>query len=88
MKVDHSTVQRWVVEYAPQLEAEFRKKYKRSVSGGWRMDETYLKIKGKDVYFYRAVDKYGKTIDFMFSEKAIHQHVGLWINKIPCQLRQ
>ncbi len=69
LKVDHSTIQRWVVFYAPQLEEEFRKKHKRPVNVSWRMDETYLKIKGKDVYLYRAVDKFGATIDFKLAEK-------------------
>ena len=69
LEVDHSTVQRWVVKYSPQLENEFRKKYKRDVDVSWRMDETYLKIKGRDVYLYRAVDKHGNTVDFKVSEK-------------------
>ena len=69
LSVDHSTVNRWVVHYAPLLEEQFRKKYKREVNGSWRMDETYLKIKGEDVYLYRAVDKFGDTIDFMLSKK-------------------
>ena len=82
---DHSTLNRWVIKYAPQLEAIFRKR-KRRVSGSWRMDETYIKIKGRWVYYYRAVDKYGAIIDFYLSEtrdepaaraffnKAINQH--------------
>ena len=82
---DHSTLNRWVIKYAPQLEAIFRKK-KRRVSGSWRMDETYIKVKGRWVYYYRAVDKYGAIIDFYLSEtrdepaaraffnKAINQH--------------
>jgi putative transposase len=69
LKVDHSTVQRWVVTYSPQLEANFRRKYKKPVAGSWRMDETYIKVKGKWNYLYRAVDKQGKTIDFMLSKK-------------------
>ena len=69
LKVDHSTVQRWVVRYSPQLEENFRQRHKRPVGGSWRMDETYIKIKGHWVYLYRAVDKAGKTIDFMLLEK-------------------
>ncbi len=41
-QVDHVTIHRWVLEYVPQLEAAFRKTHKRSVSGSWRMDETYI----------------------------------------------
>jgi putative transposase len=55
---DHSTLNRWVIKYSPQLEANFRT-IKRKVSDSWRMDETYIKIKGKWVYYYRAVDKHG-----------------------------
>lgn len=66
-RVDHSTVQKWVVHYAPQLENVFKKK-KKSVGISWRMDETYVKVSGKWVYLYRAVDKEGDTIDFMLSK--------------------
>jgi putative transposase len=62
--VDHATIQRWVFEFAPQLLEAFKKR-KASVNGSWRMDETYIKIKGKWYYQYRAVDKYGATIDFL-----------------------
>jgi putative transposase len=69
LSVDHTTINRWVIRYAPQLEEQFRKKYKREVNGSYRMDETYLKMKGEDVYLYRAVDKLGNTIDFILSKK-------------------
>lgn len=69
IKVDHSTINRWVIHYAPILENEFRKYYKRPVGMSWRMDETYIKVKGKWHYLYRAVDKEGDTIDFMLSKK-------------------
>jgi len=66
VELDHATVQRWVVKYTPILEVEFRKR-KKTVGTSWRMDETYIKVKGKWHYLYRAVDKEGKTIDFLLS---------------------
>ncbi|MBT5219256.1 MAG: IS6 family transposase [Woeseia sp.] len=66
--VDHCTVQRWVVHYAPRIEKAFRKNKKRT-GLRWRLDETYIKIKGTWKYFYRAVDKQGQTIDFLLTAK-------------------
>src|SRR5258705_5554574 len=68
MDADHSTVHRWVIKLVPLLEKAFRKR-KRPVGASWRMDETYVKLKGKWKYFYRAVDKAGNTIDFLFRAK-------------------
>ena len=68
LSVDHTTIYRWVLHYSPLLEAEFRKKYKRATGSSWRMDETYIKVKGKWHCLYRAVDKNGETIDFMLSQ--------------------
>src|SRR5215467_5258386 len=65
--VDHSTINRWVVTYSPQLEEAFHRR-KRPVWVSWRMDETYIKVKGAWKYLYRAVDKYGATIDFLLTE--------------------
>ena len=67
--VDHATLNRWVIQYAPLLEKAFRRRYKRPVCKSWRMDETYIKVKGVWHYLYRAVDKNGETVDFMLSEK-------------------
>ncbi len=66
--VDHSTVSRWAIRFLPFLEKIFRK-YKRPVGGSWRMDETYIKVKGVWKYLYRAVDRDGKTIDFLLTAK-------------------
>ena len=65
--VDHSTINRWVVTYSPQLEEAFHRR-KRTVWVSWRVDETYIKVKGEWKYLYRAVDKYGATIDFLLTE--------------------
>ena len=65
--VDHSTINRWVVKYSPPLEAAFHRR-KRPVWISWRMDETYIKVKGQWYYLYRAVDKHGQTIDFLLTE--------------------
>ena len=69
LNVDHSTIHRWVIEYAPQLEQSFCGRHKKQVGLSWRMDETYIKVKGEWKYLYRAVDKEGNTVDFMLSEK-------------------
>ncbi|OHE72563.1 MAG: hypothetical protein A2007_06035 [Verrucomicrobia bacterium GWC2_42_7] len=68
LKPDHSTVWHWVDKYSVTLSAILRKKAKRP-QGSWRVDETYIKVKGKWVYLYRAVDKNGLLIDFMLSAK-------------------
>lgn len=68
IEIDHSTLNRWVVHYAPKLEKAFHKKKKRP-GDRWRMDETYLKIRGQWRYYYRAVDKEGNTIDFLLTAK-------------------
>jgi putative transposase len=86
VEVDHSNIYRWVQKFTPQLESAFRKGQKRPVGNSWRMDETYIKIKGQWKYLYRAVDKAGQTVDFLltarrdkkaalrFFKKAVGQH--------------
>ena len=64
--VDHSTLNRGVITYAPEFEKEFRRR-QCPVGRSWRLDETYVKIKGKSAYLYRAVDKDGHTIDFLLT---------------------
>src|SRR5712664_4442743 len=60
VSIDHATGQRWVVKYSPQLEEAFHRR-KRPVWVSWRMDETYIKVKGQWYDLYRAVDKTGQT---------------------------
>jgi transposase-like protein len=62
--VDHSSVHRWVIKLVPLFEKTFRR-HKRPVGESWRMDETYVKVKGQWKYLYRAVDKQGNTVDFL-----------------------
>src|SRR6478609_3737321 len=64
IEVDHSTVHRWVIKLVPLFEKAFRR-HKRPVGKSWRVDETYIKVRGQWKYLYRAVDKAGNTIDFL-----------------------
>jgi putative transposase len=68
LKVDHSTIQRWVYKFTPMIEANMHRR-KRQVCSSWRMDETYIRVGGKDRYLYRAVDKYGNTVDFLLTKR-------------------
>ncbi|RJT29454.1 IS6 family transposase [Rahnella woolbedingensis] len=66
--VDHSTLHRWVIRLVPLLDKAFRR-HKRSTGRRWRMDETYIKVRGQWRYLYRAVDTSGQTIDFLLTAK-------------------
>ena len=68
VSVDHSSINRWAVRFPPLIE-KMARKHKRPVGGSWRMDETYIKVKGVWKYLYRAVDKQGKTVDFLLTAK-------------------
>ena len=78
--VDHSTLNRWVIKYAPELEKVFRRR-QCSVGRSWRMDETYVKIKGKSAYLYRAVDKEGHTIDFLLTPTRDRDAAAAFLHK-------
>src|SRR3546814_7146498 len=67
ISVDHTTIYRWVQCYAPEMEKRLRWFWRRGFDPSWRLDETYVEVRGKWTYLYRAVDKRGDTIDFYLS---------------------
>ena len=64
----HTTILRWVQRFVPEFEKRWSQ-YTRPVGRSWRCDETYIKVKGRWTYLYRAVDKLGQTVDFLLSER-------------------
>ena len=68
----HTTILRWVQRYVPEFEKRWRT-YSRPVGRSWRVDETYIKVRGRWTYLYRAVDKQGFTVDFLLSD---HRDIG------------
>ena len=68
LTIDHSTVWRWVQVYAPEINKRIRPHLKLA-GASYRLDETYIKVGKQWKYLYRALDKEGNTIDFMFSAK-------------------
>jgi transposase, IS6 family len=68
VQVDHTTLFRWIQAYAQELGKRVRP-HLRMTNGSWRVDETYIRVKGEWLYLYRAVDAAGQTIDFLLSVK-------------------
>ncbi|OUM45787.1 IS6 family transposase [Bacillus pseudomycoides] len=67
LSISHTTIMRWVHQYGPELDKRIRRHLKQT-SDSWRVDETYIKVKGQWMYLYRAVDSKGNTIDFYLSK--------------------
>ncbi len=68
LSIDHTTIYRWVVAYSPEINKRCRP-HLRSTNDSWKVDETYIKIKGKNRYLYRAIDSKGNTLDFLLTAK-------------------
>src|ERR1700736_991822 len=91
--VSHTTILRWVVRYVPEFEKRWSR-YARRIGSSWGGDETYIPIRGKWNYLYRAVDKQGKTVDFVlrrnrgiaaaqaFFRKALATNLNRWPRKV------
>ncbi len=91
--VSHTTIHRWVIRYVPEFEKRWNR-FVRHVNTSWRVDETYIRVRGKWTYLYRAVDKHGKTVDFLlrpdrsvaaaqaFFRKALFGCLPRWPRKI------
>ena len=81
--VDHVAVWRWVQRYAREMERRLRRHLKPT-NDSWRVDETYIRVKGKWRYLYRAVDSSGATLDFLLSAK----QDAAESKALPCQSAQ
>ena len=80
----HTTILRWVQRYVPEFEKHWTQ-YARPVNGSWRCDETYIRIKGRWTYLYRAVDKIGRSIDFYLCDNLLlHRNKKLLRSIMTC----
>jgi transposase, IS6 family len=66
--IHYTTIFRWVQEYSPEIDKRCRL-YLKLTNDSWRVDETYILVKGKQKYLYRAVDSAGNTLDFLLTAK-------------------
>ncbi|PEC18944.1 IS6 family transposase [Bacillus cereus] len=80
LSIAHTTIMRWVHQYGPELDERVRR-HLQSTNDSWRLDETYVKVKGQWLYLYRAVDSEGNTIDFYLSESRDKQAAKRFFKK-------
>ncbi|WJE55801.1 IS6 family transposase (plasmid) [Bacillus cereus] len=80
LSIAHTTIMRWVHQYGPELDERVRRHLK-TTNDSWRVDETYVKVKGQWMYLYRAVDSEGNTIDFYLSESRDKQAAKRFFKK-------
>ena len=83
IQVDHTTIMRWVHQYSPEIETRIRRHLKPT-NDSWRVDKTYINVKGEWKYLYRAVDSDGDTIDFMLSTKRDRKAAKRFFKKALC----
>jgi transposase, IS6 family len=80
LSIAHTTIMRWVHQYGPELDKRVRR-YLKTTNDSWRVDETYVKVKGQWMYLYRAVDSEGNTIDFYLSKTRNKQAAKRFLKK-------
>ncbi|CAI8861397.1 MULTISPECIES: IS6 family transposase [Bacillus] len=80
LSIAHTTIMRWVHQYGPELDERVRH-YLKPTNDSWRVDETYVKVKGQWMYVYRAVDSEGNTIDFYLSKTRDHKAAKRFFKK-------
>src|SRR3954465_15553587 len=81
LAVDHATVNRWVLAYAPLIERRLRP-FRKPHCGSLRIDETYIKIRGQWRYLYRAIDKHGTPVDFLLTAKRALERAKRFFRKM------
>lgn len=81
LNADHTTIYRWVQHYAPEIQKR-ASYFLKSPNDSWKLDETYVKVKGKWLYLYRAIDSRGQTIDFYLSKTRNQKAAKLFLGKL------
>ena len=88
VEVDHTTLFRWVQQYAPEIEKRLRWYYQPRLAESWKVDETYVKVKGVWKYLYRAITKSGKTLDFYLSSTRNAKAAKRFLGKILRRMKE
>jgi transposase, IS6 family len=87
LSVDHTTIWRWTQAYGPEVYRRLSGEVKRK-SSTWHMDETFVRIAGKWMYLFRAVDSQGQTVDFYLSETRDREAAKLFLRQALGESRQ